>query len=161
MSVRFLLRNRYDSVSFMCSMQSSILYTLAKQFRTATLTPSAHLECERRLRIRNLQNLLYYSRSNFSVILLAKSVLSKMFTFLCFVVVMFRPQSWGWWLCNSISVVSGLPVYTLQGSFPPSQSRCDTIESLAFGALSLSLSALVPCLRVGFLNVFVPHHLPK
>ena len=66
------------------------------------------------------------------------------------VVVRFRPRSGGWRLCNAISVGSGLPVYTLQSSFPSSPSRCDTTDFLVF----LVLSCLVPCLRSGFFGCF-------
>ena len=60
--------------------------------------------------------------------------------------VRFRPQSGVWRLCNFISVGSGLPVCTLQSSFPSSQS-CDTTEFLAF----LVLFFLAPCLLWMFL----------
>ena len=45
--------------------------------------------------------------------------------------VRFRPLSGVYMLCSVISVVSGLPVYTLQSSFPSSQSGYDTTEFLA------------------------------
>ena len=68
-----------------------------------------------------------------------------------------RPRSGGWRLCNAISVGSGLPVYTLQSSFPSSPSRCDTTDFLVF----LVLSAWYHAFDQVSLDAFVPHHMTK